>query len=46
LKIGNLVNSKYFKNDEAKETLTGVWNPNAPLRQKTYTYKSGAIYTG
>jgi len=40
------VASKYFKSDEAAETLKGEYNANAPLKQRTHTYKTGAIYTG
>lgn len=46
MKLSSEVTSKYFKADEAKETLTGEYNPNAPLKQRTHTYKTGAIYTG
>ena len=40
------VQSKYFKSDEAKETLTGMYNRNAPLKLKEHRYRSGAIYIG
>ena len=38
--------SKYFLRDEAKETLVGKYDANAPLEQRTHTYKTEAIYTG
>jgi hypothetical protein len=44
MKISTEMSSKYFKGDEAKETLTGVYEPNAPLKTRTHTYKTGAIY--
>jgi hypothetical protein len=37
---------KYFKDDEAKETLSGTYDPKAPLVTSTYKYKSGAQYDG
>ena len=46
LKVSTEINSKYFKSDEAKETLSGKWNEKAPLVKRTHTYKTGAIYTG
>lgn len=38
--------SKYFTEDEAKETLTGKYKPNAKTVYKTHQYKNGAVYTG
>ncbi len=46
MKITSEVASKYFKAEEAKETLKGEYNPNAPLKTRTYTYSTGAVYTG
>ena len=46
MKMTSEVQSKYFKSDEAKETLDGNFEDNAPLRRKVHTYKTGAIYTG
>ncbi len=46
MKISTEMSSKYFKGDEAKETLTGVYEPHAPLKTRTHTYKTGAIYQG
>lgn len=46
MKLSSDVASKYFKLEEAKETLKGEFNPNAPLKQRTFTYSTGAIYTG
>ena len=40
------VASKYFKSDESNETLDGLYDENAPLKTKAYTYKTGAIYSG
>ena len=37
---------KYFKEDEAKETLGGTYDPKAALITSTYKYKSGAQYEG
>ena len=45
-KMAAEVQSKYFKNDEAKETLDGTYDDNAPLKRRVHTYKTGAIYTG
>lgn len=45
-KITAELNSKYFKAEEAKETLNGKYDPNAPIKQRTHTYKTGSIYTG
>jgi hypothetical protein len=46
MKLTSEVASKYFKAEEAKETLKGEYNPNAPIKTKTYTYSTGAVYTG
>jgi|LauGreDrversion4_2_1035121.scaffolds.fasta_scaffold2428762_1 hypothetical protein len=46
MKMSSEVASKYFKHDEANETLKGVYEPNAPLKQRTHNYSTGAIYTG
>lgn len=46
MKMTSEVQSKYFKSDEAKETLDGNFEDNAPLKRKVHTYKTGAIYTG
>jgi hypothetical protein len=40
------VQSKYFTEDEAKETLYGKFKPNAKVVNKTYTYKNNAVYVG
>lgn len=46
-KLANESVSKYFKPEEALETLTqSKFDPKAPLKQRTHNYKSGAIYTG
>ena len=37
---------KYFKSEEGKETLTSSYNANAPLEERTYAYKTGAVYEG
>ena len=46
MKLTSEVQSKYFKVDEAVETLGGQFEPNAPLKNRVHTYKTGAIYTG
>lgn len=46
LKLTCEVQSKYFKSDEAKETLNGAYRDNARLEHKVYTYRTGAVYTG
>jgi hypothetical protein len=38
------VQSKYFKSDEAKETLTGMYKATDQLNYRIYTYKTGATY--
>ena len=40
------VQSKYFKSEEAKETLNGQYRDNSSLEYKSYTYRTGAVYTG
>ena len=45
-KMAAEVQSKYFKSDEAKETLGGAFDDRAPLQRRVFTYKTGAIYTG
>ena len=46
MKLTCEVQSKYFKSDEAKETLNGAYHDNARLVNKVYTYRTGAVYTG
>mmetsp|Transcript_5186 Transcript_5186/g.6911 ORF Transcript_5186/g.6911 Transcript_5186/m.6911 type:complete len:109 (+) Transcript_5186:303-629(+) len=46
MKLTCEVQSKYFKSDEAKETLNGVYRDEASLEHKVYTYRTGAVYTG
>jgi len=46
MKLTCEVQSKYFKSDEAKETLGGAYQGNARLEQKMHTYRTGAVYTG
>lgn len=46
MRMSSEVASKYFKPEEAKETLTGYFDSNAPLKQRTHNYSTGAIYTG
>ena len=39
--------SKYFKAEEAKETLTdNVYMDSEPLVERTYRYTTGAVYEG
>ena len=45
-KLNLKIQSKYFKSDEGKETLNGLFQKNASLEDRTYTYSTGAIYTG
>lgn len=45
-KVASDMASKYFKAEEALETLTGNYKRDAALKSKSYTYKSGAVYTG
>jgi len=40
------VTSKYFKKEEAAETLTGMYTENKDLRKNSYTYSTGAVYNG
>ena len=46
MKMTSEVQSKYFKSDEARETLDGAYADSAPLKRRVHTYKTGAIYTG
>ena len=45
-KLAAEVQSKYFKSEEARETLDGVFEDSAPLKRRVHTYKTGAIFTG
>ena len=38
--------SKYFKMEEANETLKGVFDQDAPIEEREYQYKTGSIYSG
>ena len=38
--------NKYFKPDEAAETLNGMYDDNAPIVIRTHTYSTGAEYEG
>ena len=40
------VQSKYFKSDEAKETLVGMFKPTDQLTYRIFQYKTGATYQG
>ena len=40
------MHSKYFKSDEARETLQGWYRDNARVEHKSYTYRTGAVYSG
>lgn len=46
LKLNCEVQSKYFKSDEAKETLSGTYQDSARLVQRMYTYSTDAVYNG
>lgn len=43
-KMTSEVQSKYFKSDEAKETLNGMFKPSEQLAYRIFTYKTGATY--
>ena len=45
-KTHNEGTTKYFKAKESAETLGGIYEKNAPIQQKQYKYKTGAIYNG
>ena len=36
----------YFKKIESRETLTGIYEKNAPIKKKKHIYKTGAVYDG
>ena len=38
--------TKYFNQDEAKETLRGIYDKGAPIVSRKYRYRSGAVYNG
>ena len=38
--------SKYFVEEEANETLRGIFEKDAPIEERTYIYKTGAVYEG
>ena len=39
--------SKYFKKEEAQETLTSEkYDPDAAIETRSYTYATGAVYDG
>lgn len=40
------VQSKYFKSDEAKETLVGLYKDHDQITYRIHTYKTGAVYQG
>ena len=45
--INNLNSSQYFKQSEAKETLTSeMFDPNAPTETRIFEYSTGAVYEG
>ena len=48
LKAKQLGSSKYFTQEEAKETITkNIYNPNQPREKRpAYTFRTGAVYTG
>ena len=37
---------KYFTAEEAKETVGGAYQHDAEVKERDYTYKNGAIYSG
>jgi hypothetical protein len=46
IRVANYKKTKYFKLEESRETLTGIYDENLPLTTKKYTYSTGAEYTG
>ena len=46
MRLTSEVQSKYFKADEAKETLNGEFSQNEPVVHRVHTYKTGAVFTG
>ena len=45
--LNNINTNKYFKPDEANETLTGeMFNPSADIETRSHTYKTGSVYEG
>ena len=46
VRIQGYRNSKYFKPEESKETLVSVYHTEQPIENRTYTYKTGAMYSG
>jgi hypothetical protein len=38
--------SKYFKNDESRETLKGIFKESDKVVFRVHTYKTGAVYKG
>jgi len=49
LRANQLGSSKYFTQEEARETISGnrTWNPSLPReKREKYTFKSMAVYTG
>lgn len=38
--------SKYFKNDESRETLKGIFKESDKVVYRVHTYKTGAVYKG
>ena len=48
LKAKQLGSSKYFTQEEAKETVTKrLYDPNQPRQDRpSYTFQTGAVYTG
>lgn len=45
-KLSAEVTSKYFKHDEAKETLTGMFKDSKSVRNAKHTYSTKAVYNG
>ena len=46
IRIASYKKTKYFKAEESKETLNGIYSENLPTERRSYTYKTGAVYTG
>ena len=46
-KIESELGSRYFAPEEARETLSSnVYKADAPLEERSYTYRTGAVYEG
>ena len=44
--MNSVSTSKYFVEAEANETLGGIYEDNAPLEDRQFTYSTGSVYSG